>query len=84
MEVRLRLQRIKPAKGRYHFRIVAISRDKGRDARNLEILGYYDPAQKPMLLNVKNDKIEKWVDRGASMSYTVKSLVKKAKRASSS
>jgi len=82
MEVRLRLQRIKPAKGRYHFRIVAISRSKGRDTRNLEILGFYDPSQRPMLLNVKQDKIEKWVDHGASMSDTVRSLVKKAKRAS--
>ena len=84
MEVRLRLQRIKPAKHRYHFRIVAIKRQTGRDAGHLDILGYYDPSRRPMMLNVDHAKIDKWIGQGASMSDTVASLVRRSKRAKTS
>ncbi len=81
MEVRIRLQKAgKPAKNRYNYRIVAISREKSRQSQNLEILGYYDAAKNPALIDVKYDKLEKWLKNGARMSDTVKSLVKKAKK----
>ena len=48
MEVRLRLQRSgKTAQKHYNYRIVAISRKTGRDARHLDIIGHYAPAKKP-------------------------------------
>ena len=81
MEVRIRLQKAgKIANKAYNYRIVAMSRNEGRDGRNLDILGYYDPAKKPASLSVNHEKLEKWVKKGAQMSDTVRSLVSKAKK----
>ena len=80
MEVRLRLQRAgKSAKGRYNYRIVAISKEKSRDSRTLDIIGHYDPAKNPAVVQINKEKVEKWIKQGAQMSDTVKSLVKKNK-----
>jgi small subunit ribosomal protein S16 len=81
MEVRIRLQKAgKSASKRYNYRIVAISRASARQGRNLETLGYYDPAKKPADLSIKEDKLQTWIDKGAQMTDTVKSLVKKNKK----
>ncbi len=78
MEVRIRLQKAgKTSSKVYNYRIVAMSRNEGRDGRNLEILGYYDPAKKPASVSIEHDKLQKWVEKGAQMSDTVRSLVKK-------
>ncbi len=78
MEVRIRLQRAgKSANKRHNYRVVAISRSKSRDARHLELLGYYDPAKKPASVSIDKEKLDKWIKKGARMSATVKSLVKK-------
>lgn len=78
MEVRIRLQKAgKAANKVYNYRIVAMSRKEGRDGRNLDILGYYDPAKKPASVSIDHDKLQKWVEKGAQMSDTVRSLVKK-------
>ena len=78
MEVRIRLQKAgKTSSKVYNYRIVAMSRNEGRDGRNLEILGYYDPAKKPASVSIDHEKLQKWVEKGAQMSDTVRSLVKK-------
>ena len=51
---------------------------EGRDGRTLDILGYYDPSKKSYF-QLKKDKITAWVAKGAQMSDTVRSLMKKAK-----
>jgi small subunit ribosomal protein S16 len=80
MEVRIRLQKAgKVSNKAYNYRIVAMSRNEGRDGRNLDILGYYDPAKKPASLSLDKAKLQKWVEKGAQMSDTVRSLVGKAK-----
>ena len=81
MEVRIRLQKAgQSTSKKNNYRIVAISRSKSRQARNLEILGHYEPARNPAVISVNHEKLEKWVKNGAQMSSTVKSLVKKAKK----
>ena len=81
MEVVIRLQKAgKTSNKRYNYRIVAMPKKTARQANSLDILGYYDPAKKPMLLSVNVDKINTWVSKGARLSDTVKSLVKKAKK----
>jgi len=83
MEVRIRLQKAgKPAKKRYNYRVVAISRASARQGRYLDLLGHYDPAKKPAVFSINHDKLEGWIKKGAQMSDTVKSLVKKSKRSS--
>ena len=79
MEVRIRLQKAgKAANKRYNYRIVATSRAEARDSRHLEVLGYYDPAKKPASLSINKDRVNEWVKKGAQVSETVRSLLKKA------
>lgn len=80
MEVRIRLQKAgRSAKGRYNYRIVAISKDKSRDSRHLDIIGHYDPAKEPAVVKIDQEKLDKWIKVGAQMSDTVRSLAKKNK-----
>ena len=82
MEVRIRLQRAgnKSAKSRYNYRIVAMSKTKARDSRHLDVIGHYDAARKPAVYEINLEKLDKWINQGAQMSDTVKSLVKKVKK----
>ena len=80
MEVRIRLQRAgKAASKRHNYRIVAISKSKSRDARHLDLIGYYDPAKNPASVSINREKLDKWLKKGAQMSATVKALVKNLK-----
>lgn len=80
MEVRIRLQKAgKTAKKRYNYRIVVISRAAPRQGRHLDLIGYYDPSKKPAVISINQEKLNKWVERGARLSNTVRSLVKKKK-----
>lgn len=81
MEVRIRLQKAgKTASKRYNYRIVAISRAAARQGRNLETLGYYDPSKKPAMLSIDHDRLQAWVNKGAQMTDTVRSLAKIEKK----
>ena len=76
MSVKLRLTRMGNKK-RSFFRIVATNTASRRDGRPLEFLGYYNPQVSP-----DTDKVQKWMDLGAEMSDTVRSLMKQyAKKA---
>jgi small subunit ribosomal protein S16 len=80
MAVIIRLRKMSDtAKKRYNFRIVAIDDSNPRDGRVLEELGYYDPAKNPAALKLNKERIEHWRKLGATISPTVKSLVKKIK-----
>ncbi|MBU2102604.1 MAG: 30S ribosomal protein S16 [Candidatus Omnitrophota bacterium] len=78
--LRIRLRRPgKVTKGRYHSKIVVMERQSARDARFIEELGYYDPSQDLLKLDV--GLYEAWVSKGAQPTDTVKSLYKKVKKA---
>ncbi|MBW2334561.1 MAG: 30S ribosomal protein S16 [Deltaproteobacteria bacterium] len=76
MPVRLRLTR-KGAKKRPFYRIVAADSEAPRDGRFLEVLGYYDPLKDPAQVQMDEDKVRKWIQRGATVSDTVGSLLRK-------
>jgi len=79
--VKIRLTR-RGAKKRPFYRIVAIDERKQRDGRPLEFLGTYDPIPNPERLDIKVEKLESWLAKGAQMSPTVRTLLKReAKRA---
>jgi len=79
--VKIRLTR-RGAKKRPFYRIVAIDERKQRDGRPLEFLGTYDPIPNPERVDIKVEQLEAWIAKGAQMSPTVRSLVKReAKRA---
>jgi small subunit ribosomal protein S16 len=59
------------------YRLVAADSRYQRDGRFLEILGYYDPMAKPFKLHVERDKVLSWLGKGAQMSETAESLLRK-------
>ena len=79
MAVCIRLRRM-GNKNNPHYRIVATDSRKPRDGRFLEILGHYTPQTDPPTIKVKFDAVDKWVEKGAQVSDTVKSLIKRAKK----
>ena len=80
MSVKLRLTRM-GSKKRSFFRIVATNSTSRRDGRPLEFLGYYNPQVNPVEVKVDAEKVQKWLDLGAEMSDTVRSLLKKSAKA---
>lgn len=74
MAVHIRLRRM-GAKKRPFYRIVATDSRCARDGRFLEILGTYNPIPKPAMVKVFEERITKWLDRGAVPSDTVSSLL---------
>lgn len=81
MAVRIRLTRHGRKKKPY-YRIVVANSEAKRDGKFLEIVGTYDPMQTPALVNIKYDKLQYWLDKGAQPSVTVKSLMQQQKPAS--
>ena len=77
--VKIRLTR-GGAKKRPHYRIVAIDERSQRDGRPLEFLGTYAPAADPEQFDIKVDRFEAWIAKGAQPSPTVRSLVKRARK----
>ena len=68
--------------GRVHrpvYTIVATDARNPRDGRFLEKLGQYDPKREEVLSAVKAESITAWMNKGAVMSDTVRTLLKKAK-----
>ena len=74
MSVRIRMQR-KGRKKRPFYRIVAADREAPRDGRFIELLGTYDPMQQPPSIVMKRDRVQHWLDHGATTSDTVGRLV---------
>jgi len=75
--VKLRLQRFGTTKKPF-YRIVAADSKKPRDGRFLEILGTYDPTKEPAFVNIDNEKVLAWLNKGAQPTDTVKSIFSKA------
>ena len=77
--VKIRLTR-GGAKKHPHYRIVAIDHHRAREGRPLEFLGTYDPNQEPERVVLKSERIEAWLAKGAQLSPSVASLVKRARK----
>lgn len=74
--VKIRMQR----GGRTHrpvYTIVAANSREPRDGKFLEKLGQYDPNAETVLKDVNVDGIKSWLGKGAQLSDTVNSLLRK-------
>ena len=76
MAVAIRLKRL-GTKKKPHSRIIICESSRPRDARVIEIIGFYDPSKNPPLIKVDKAKAEKWLKVGARPSETVRSIFKK-------
>lgn len=77
MATRIRLRRV-GRKKQPEYRIVVTDRAAARDGRFIETLGYYRPRTEPAQIEVDGDRARAWLDKGATPSDTVRSLLKKA------
>jgi small subunit ribosomal protein S16 len=63
------------AKNRPFFRIVVTEARSARESRFVEVLGHYDPRTKPERVTIDRERLVHWVQSGASMSDTVRTLI---------
>jgi small subunit ribosomal protein S16 len=73
LAVVIRLRRM-GAKKRPRYRFVATDSRMPRDGRFIEILGHYNPIEKPARVGVNEEKVFYWLKQGAIPSDTVKGL----------
>ena len=78
MAVRLRLAR-HGCTHRPFYHVVAADQRKARNGRFIEKVGYYDPNHNPSQIEVKEDRLQYWYERGAELSPTVAKLLKAKK-----
>jgi small subunit ribosomal protein S16 len=76
MSVKIRLAR-HGAKKRPFYRIVVADNKSPRDGKFLENVGTYNPLLDPAEVVLKQERIKYWIDQGAILTDTVKSLLKK-------
>lgn len=72
--VAIRLSRV-GKKGHASFRFVVSDKRKDMYGPALEILGWYDPHANPTAINVKGDRVQYWLGKGAQASATVHNLL---------
>ena len=78
--VRIRLRR-EGSKGRPYYRVVVADGRAPKEGRFIEIVGTYDPLKDEDNANLDLEKIDGWIANGAQPTDTVKSLIKKARKA---
>lgn len=66
------------AKKHPFYRVVAIDERSKRNGRYLELLGTYNPMRDPKEINLKKDRIEDWVKKGAQPSIGYLRMIGKA------
>jgi len=79
LAVRIRLTRVGATK-RPAYRVVAIDKQRARDGRALEILGFYDPLTDPATVKLDAERIQAWISKGAQPSETVVKLMRQAEK----
>jgi len=62
------------------YRLVATDSRNPRDGRFIEIVGHYNPVVPSKPLVVKMDRVQHWIDLGATPSATVARLLKTHRR----
>ena len=77
MAVKLRLRRMGKKKQPI-YKVVAADARSPRDGKFLEAVGIYNPLTNPHTIDLKEDRINYWLDNGAQPTDTVNSLFKQA------
>jgi small subunit ribosomal protein S16 len=62
------------------YRVVVSDSRKDTQADYVEQVGYYDPNPNPPDIRLDLEKVEQWRSKGAGVSETVQSLIRKAQR----
>jgi len=73
--VRIRLRRI-GFRNQHSYRIVAADKEKPRDGRFLELLGFYNPRTEPATITIEEERVFDWLSKGAQPSDSVSQIFK--------
>ena len=65
-----------------HYRVVVIEKERARNGRPVEVVGLYNPRTSPASIDLKRERIDYWVSKGAKMSDRVSKIVSKPAPAS--
>jgi len=81
MAVRVRMTRVGTRNSPF-FRIVVADERSPRDGKFIELVGTYDPRPEKEAVNLKLDRIQYWISKGAKPTRTVTELLRRHKGAS--
>lgn len=73
----IRLSR-RGARKQPYYRVVVIEKERARDGRSVEVVGTYNPRTNPASVELKRERIDYWVSKGAQLSDTVGRLLSKS------
>jgi small subunit ribosomal protein S16 len=77
MSASIRLKKF-GTKKRPYYRIVVIDKRAPRDGKTIEEVGYYHPVEaEDKQIVFEADKVRAWLDKGATVSDTVRSILNK-------
>jgi len=76
--LRIRLSRVGKKK-QPAYRIVVMDQRKPRDSEYVEVVGHYNPQQQPPAVNLKAERIQYWLGKGAQPTDTVRSFLRRHK-----
>jgi small subunit ribosomal protein S16 len=57
------------------YRVVVIEKERARNGRPVEVVGTYNPRTSPASIELKRERIDYWVSKGAKMSDRVTKIV---------
>jgi small subunit ribosomal protein S16 len=70
----IRLARIGKPKQPY-YRVVVIEKERARNGRPVEVVGTYNPRTNPASFDLKRERIDHWLSKGAQCSERVRKLL---------
>ena len=76
--LRIRLSRVGKRK-QPAYRVVVIDQRKARNSAYVEVVGHYDPRRQPAAIDLKADRVQYWLGKGAQPSDTVRSFLRRHK-----
>jgi small subunit ribosomal protein S16 len=64
------------AKKKPTYRVVVIEKERARNSRSVEVVGFYNPVAKPAQVQLNHERISHWMKNGAQLSDTVSRLLR--------
>jgi small subunit ribosomal protein S16 len=57
------------------YRVVVIEKERARNGLPVEVVGTYNPRSNPVSIELKRERIDYWVSKGAKLSDRVTKIV---------
>jgi len=57
------------------YRVVVIEKERARNGLPVEVVGTYNPRSKPVSIELKRERIDYWVSKGAKLSERVTKIM---------